>query len=174
MLEKQEGNVGMNLKQVKNAVFWTECRDCVREGMCCSEPIMTWDGRGIVDNYFVYGENGERKSYSGPVVSFGVYSEQKEAAYIKRGREMPFSKGAEDEIVAVSWEQYDGEAYERYQKAFPLVRGFLFEENCTEEQREILKSYLQAFRMVTDGGLWPLYLEMAPEFFRWAKKMKCL
>lgn len=159
----------MNLKQVKNALFQTECAGCVRDGMCCSEPVMTRDARGIIDNYFIYGENSERKSYSGPLVSFGVYSEQKKTAYIDCGQQRKFSKSAVDEIRAVCWDRYDEAAYSRYQAAFPQVREFLFEKDCTREQKEILQIYIKSLRSLTDDALWPLYRELAPDFFTWAR-----
>lgn len=159
----------MNLKQVKNALFQTECAECVRDGMCCSEPLMTRDEKGIIDNYFIYGENSERKSYSGPLVSFGVYSEAKKAAYIDYGQKKWFFRSSEDEIQAATWDRYDEEAYSRYLAAFPQVREFLFEKDCTHEQKEILRTYIKALRRLTDDALWPMYRELAPEFFKWAR-----
>ena len=159
----------MNVNQVRNAIFRTECKNLIRDGLCCSEPIMTRDEKGVIDHYFIYGINREEKTFSGPVASFGIYSESRETAYISASQTRKYSKSPEDEIRAVNWGQYDENAYGRYEETFPLVRDFVYRTHCTEEQKAVLRKYIEALRALTDDGMWPLYRELAPGFFNWAK-----
>ena len=45
----------MNLKNVKAIISLTECYKYISCGAYCSEPIMTKDNKGIIDNYFIFG-----------------------------------------------------------------------------------------------------------------------
>ena len=153
----------MNLFQVKHVIFQTECERLVLDGVCCSEPVMTRDEKGILDHYFLYGEDEALKSYFGPAAVFGIYSDQARTAYIRK-------PAGERAIRALNWNQYDKKAYDLYCETFPRVREFLFRAECSEEEKKVLRAYVESFRRITDGGLWPLYQEIGGEFFQWARE----
>jgi len=160
----------MNFYQVKNAIFQTDCGKQVKDGLCCSYPVMTKDERGIIDHYFIYGWDEERHLFSGPLKCFGIYSDMKQTAYISLPSERGISISPDDELREKNPGYYNKAAYQDFTETFPKVREFLMKENCTNEEKRQLKKYLDGFLDVTDDGLLPVYRELAPDFFNWAER----
>ena len=73
------------LGEIKQKIFRTECKEFLYEGMSRSEPVMTVDEHGIVDNYFIYAGNHEMTMVSPPMIAFGIYSDIGKTAYINTG-----------------------------------------------------------------------------------------
>lgn len=160
----------MNLFQVKNIIFKTECENFILDGLCCSEPIMTKQGKGIVDNYFVYGINTDKHEYTGPIVSFGILSETCEVAYVSKDLNLRY--GENDNIRAQNWSEYDKKAYDLYASSYEKVREFLFEENCSKYKKEELNKYIISMKKIIDKALWPIYKELFPTFFDWVLRVQ--
>lgn len=156
----------MYLRQVKNAIFDTECGRLVRDGMCCSEPILSRDAKGVIDNFFVYCEDWEEGTFSGPAYRFGIYAETRETAYMEKN-ERYFSVGKDVYQSYFRKSILAQEKYEKYSLSYARVREFVLME-CTEEQRDILKGYMQSLEEIIDAKMLPLYWELAPRFFTWA------
>lgn len=156
----------MNLFQVKNIIFKTECENLILDGLCCSEPIMTMLDGKIVDNYFVYGLDREKQEYTGPIVSFGILSDTCEVAYVNKSLNSCY--GENDSISAQNWNEYDKMAYDEYVSAYEKVRNFLFTPSCTEIQKIELKKYITAMEKIIDDALLPVYKELFSDFFEWS------
>lgn len=159
----------MNLFQVKNTIFKTECENLILDGLCCSEPIMTMRDKMIVDNYFVYGLDREKQEYTGPIVSFGILSENCEVAYVNKS--LNSCCGENDCIRAKNWNEYDKGSYNEYVSSYEKVRKFLFVPNCTEEEKIELKRYITSMEKIIDDALFPIYKELFPTFFEWSSKV---
>ena len=156
----------MYLRQVENAIFHTECGRLLRDGMCCSEPIMTRDEKGIIDHFFVYCEDTEEGTFLGPIDRFGIYAEKQEHAYMAENKGY-FSLAEDEQKRFLGNTALTKESYDNYSALYGQVREFVMTE-CTEQQREILQNYLHALREVVDEAMLFLYRELAPEFFMWA------
>lgn len=159
----------MTLFEVKNIIFQTECENLLLDGLCCSEPIMTRDAKGIIDNYFVYDLDRTNKSYSGPIVKFGIYSETTEVSYIDKDMKLGSGKGENDYFSAKNWGVYDNVAYGTYVNSFSYVREFIYENELSTENKKQLKIYLESLRSIIDDSLWEIYMEVNPTFFEWVK-----
>lgn len=156
----------MNLFQVKNVIFKTECENLILDGLCCSEPIMTMKNEKIVDNYFVYGLDRGKKEYTGPIVSFGILSESCEVSYVNKSLDSCY--GESNYISAQNWNEYDKKSYDEYVSSYEKVRNFLFNQNCTETEKLELKRYIMSMEKIIDDALLPIYRELFPDFFMWA------
>lgn len=156
----------MNLFQVKNIIFRTECENLILDGLCCSEPIMTMRDGKIIDNYFVYGLDREKQEYTGPIVSFGILSESGEVAYVNKSINACY--GENDCISAKNWNEYDTGSYDEYVSAYEKVRNFLFNQNCIETEKMELKRYIISMEKIIDDALLPIYRDLFPDFFNWA------
>lgn len=155
-----------SLKEVKSIIFQTECKELIREGLNCSEPVMTQDETGLIDNYFIYACNEDETQFSKPITIFGVYSEQKKKAYSIEKNDF------EDKAYDVDEKPEDSavlSAYNIYSSEYLKVRDFAF-CNCTTEQKESLKRYIDAFRLVSGSVLWHFYQQLFPSFFTWANE----
>lgn len=157
----------MELAQVKSILHETECGKLFFDGMGCSEPILTADKNGLVDNFFVYIVNRDAGTYSGPLARIGLYAEEKTVAYIENSEEEPFSI-APSAVLAVGNRSVLPEEYERYASLYARIREFAFNEQCSDEQKMLLSAYLDALFSVTKEVVFPLYKELAPSFFIWA------
>lgn len=159
----------MYLRQVQNTIFHTACGRLVRDGMCCSEPVMTRDEKGVIDHFFVYCEDEEAGCFLGPTDRFGIYAETAEAAYMAQN-DGYFSLGPDGQRSFGKHPAPTEESYARYGELYRQVREFVMQE-CTDAQREQVKEYLAAFREVVDAEMFFLYRELAPAFFAWADSM---
>lgn len=160
----------MTLYEVKKVIFRTECENLLFDGLCCSEPIMTKDNKGIVDNYFVYGLDRDNKSYSGVIVKFGIYSDSITVAYIDKDIKSKVRKGENDYFPAQNWGCYDNIAYEKYVNTFSEVRDFVFEKTLNHEQKERLRTYIDSLKCIVDDSLWDIYISLNPLFYEWVNE----
>lgn len=157
----------MTIHQVKEAIFRTECENIILDGLCCSEPIMEKKGDTIIDNYFVYAMDREKKSYSGPITSFGICSEQCRVEYVNKNLTGMTGHREEETYRAKNWQEYDVDAYNEYVTLFSVVREFLLKKGCTIEEKNTLGKYVASMKKIVDDALWPIYIELFPSFFDW-------
>ena len=61
----------ISLKKARSTIFSTECGKCIKEGLECSEPIITQDENGLIDNYFVYGCDSEGRHFTNRLLGLG-------------------------------------------------------------------------------------------------------
>lgn len=72
----------MELKQVKALLHQTKCGEMFMDGMGCSEPVLTKDGTGLIDNFFVYLIDKRAGTASGPLARMGLHAESGALAYL--------------------------------------------------------------------------------------------
>lgn len=156
----------LGLRAVKSKLFQTECNQCIREGLYFSEPILTEGEEGLIDNYFVYGQNREATVFSRPSTLFGVYSDLPKKAYIKEGYGFEEKEYVNDLIL--DREEYV-QRYKLYTELYPKVRAFAY-QSCNETQQEELRAYTENLKMVSGKVLWQFYRTLYPEFFEWVKQ----
>ena len=156
----------MYVRQVENAIFHTDCGRLLRDGMCCSEPVMTRDEKGIIDHFFVYCEDEETGAFLGPLARFGIYAEKSEPAYMAENKGY-FSLAEDEQRRFLGSTPLTKESYDNYSELYRQVREFVMTE-CTGQQREVLQKYLHALGEVVDEAMLFLYRELAPAFFSWA------
>jgi hypothetical protein len=155
-----------SLKEIKAVIFKTDCKDLICEGLCCSEPIITKDENGLIDNYFIYACDKKGTKYSKPLAAFGVYSEEGKTAYKKvsldfEDREYCDDNPAND--IEVS------KAYDSYVALYPQVRNLVYTE-CDDTQKKMLAEYVTALKTISGSVLWEFYNKLSPMFFEWVKR----
>ena len=138
------------------------------DGMGCSEPVLTKDGTGLIDNFFVYLIDKRAGTASGPLARMGLHAESGALAYLTSADERPFSILPGD-TVPVNSPAVSKKDYENYSALYAEVREFAFRENCTTYEKTALSNYLAALKSVVSDSLYPFYEELAPAFFEWAR-----
>ena len=158
----------LSLKEAKAAIYQTECGELILDGLYCSEPIMTYGEKGIVDNYFVFSADRLMKQISSPIFRFGIYSDRGEVAYVLEEEEQ--STRIDNELRA-NEDPY--QMYQRYSDLYPIIRSSLIQGNCNVQEKKDLKEYCSILRSFSGSGLWNLYKKLYPTFFDWvADQMK--
>ena len=103
----------MELKQVKALLHQTKCGEMFMDGMGCSEPVLTKDGTGLIDNFFVYLIDKRAGTASGPLARMGLHAESGALAYLTSADERPFSVLPGD-TVPVNSPAVSNKDYENY------------------------------------------------------------
>ena len=161
----------MNLLQVRRALFQSECRKYIKEGMSLSEPIPSKCDDGIIDNYFLYYEDLEEHIISGPTSAFGINSETRTMVYVKTASECQFPIGIDQEIVVEKNLLDIQKFYEKYYAMYETTREIVFCEDCTKDQKDMLADYYMNFSMMFDKRVLALYKALSPEYFQWLEHM---
>ena len=152
------------LGEIKQKIFRTECKEFLYEGMSRSEPVMTVDEHGIIDNYFIYAGNHEMTMVSPPMIAFGIYSDIGKTAYINTGI---YDEGAPLKKNQIDRGIIDEEYIREYERLYRDLRKFVF-QNCDDAQKDVLGKYVEHLYRLSGNGLWEDYLEAVPGFFEWA------
>lgn len=156
----------VSLKQARAIIFKTECRKHIREGLECSEPILTKGEYGLIDNYFIYGCDGESKHFTKPLAGFGVYTEIEKTAYFDKS----FDLEDKDYVSLCEIDiNQSFEAFDKYSETYPKIREFAYKK-CNKDEIEILKIYIENLRIFSGDALYSFYEKLYPEFFEWVYK----
>lgn len=158
----------MELKQVKGLLHQTKCGEMFMDGMGCSEPILTQENTGLIDNFFVYLIDKRAGTASGPLARIGLHAESGSLTYLTSANERPFSV-LPSNTIPVNSSAISNEDYEDYSALYAEVRKFAFKRNCTTAEKTLLSNYLTALRNVVSDSLYPFYGELAPTFFEWSE-----
>lgn len=156
----------MTIKEVKAKIFETECSEKIREGLCCSEPILTIGDKGLIDNYFIYGRDAKRQHFTRPKNCFGIYTNLNEVAYLDRENEF------EEKDYFISEEANIGECfenYDRYVELYPRVREIAYQE-CNDDDKKMLSEYINCFKQFSGDVLFMFYNKLYPAFFKWVNE----
>jgi hypothetical protein len=158
------------LREIESTIFKTDCKECIRYGWNRSQPILTKDENGsLIDNFFSYAENITSDSFSTPLVVFGIYAEEPKTAYKnwipKEEHKTIKNPNGPVEGASVS------KAYARYEEIYPEVRECAFSDNCTDEQKAMVKEYVSCLEKFSGPVVWKYYLELFPSFFEWADSL---
>ena len=156
----------MTIKEVKSRIFETECGEKIREGLFCSEPILTIGKKGLIDNYFIYGRDAKRKHYTRPKSFFGIYTETSEVAYLDKDIEFEEKDYSLSEEVNIE-ECY--EAYDKYVEVYPRIREIAYHD-CDDDSKRLLFEYIRSLRQFSGEILFAFYNELYPTFFEWIKE----
>lgn len=156
----------ISLKKARSIIFSTECGKCIKEGLECSEPILTKGEYGLIDNYFIYGCDGEGKHFTKPLTGFGVYTELEKTAYIDK----TFDLEDKDYVSLNKTDMNKSfEAFDSYSEAYPRIRELVYQQ-CNNDEKEMLKMYLENLRLFSGDVLYSFYEKLYPEFFEWTCK----
>ena len=158
----------MELKQVKALLHQTKCGEMFMDGMGCSEPVLTKDDTGLIDNFFVYLIDNRAGTASGPLARMGLHAESGALAYLASADERPFSV-LPSSTIPVNSSVVSNKDYGNYSALYAEVRKFAFKRNCTTTEKTALSNYLTALRNVVSDSLYPFYEELAPAFFEWSR-----
>lgn len=158
----------MELKQVKALLHQTKCGEMFMDGMGCSEPVLTKDDTGLIDNFFVYLIDKRAGTASGPLARMGLHAESGALAYLASADERPFSV-LPSSTIPVNSSVVSNKDYGNYSALYAEVRKFAFKRNCTTTEKTALSNYLTALRNVVSDSLYPFYEELAPAFFEWSR-----
>lgn len=155
-----------SLKEIKAVIFKTDCKDFICDGLCCSEPIITKDENGLIDNYFIYACDRKGIEYSKPLVTFGVYSDVGKTAYKNPS---PKFEDIDYRDTNPTNEQEALNAYDSYVGLYPQIRGIVFTE-CNENQKRLITEYVSALKAFSGSVLWEYYQKLSPMFFEWVQQ----
>ena len=158
-----------SLREIESIILNTDCDDYLVDGWYRSQPILTKDENGVLmDNYFMYGQDFEGTVFWIPYAVFGIYSDEEKTAYKKETPDSEVKKiTTEEKIDRLA----ANKAYDRYEKIYPQVRECAYSENCTDEQKAIVKEYVSCLEAFSAPVVWKCYLEMFPSFFEWVKSL---
>lgn len=159
----------MELKQVKALLHQTKCGEMFIDGMGCSEPILTKDETGIIDNFFVYLIDEHEEVTTGPLARIGLYAESGTLAYLTSADEHPFSI-LPTSTIHVNFPTVSFDDYDSYSVLYAEVRKYVFKRDCTVAEKSVLLKYLTALRNISSDSLFPFYEELAPSFFEWSRR----
>lgn len=159
----------MELQQVKALLHQTKCGEMFMDGMGCSEPILTKNDTGLIDNFFVYLIDKRAGTASGPLARMGLHAESGALAYLYSADEQPFSVLPAN-TIPVNLSDVSNKEYETYSALYAEVRKFAFKRNCTDAEKITLSNYLIALKRVVSASIYPFYEELAPAFFKWSKQ----
>ena len=155
--------------EIDTLKYTTDCEECIVDGWFCSLPIVTRDNEGkLIDNFFMYGSDFDFKTFSTPLVIFGIYSEEGKTAYKNW---LPPSEVKELTLTEqpASVEEAN-KAFDRYKELYPLLREFAYLE-CNDEQKKLVQEYLVCLEIFSGPILWKFYQELFPAFFEWAQNL---
>ena len=155
-----------SLKEIKAVIFKTDCKDFICDGLCCSEPIITKDENGLIDNYFIYACDSKGTKFSKPLAAFGVYSDAGKTAY--KNVSLDFA----DIDYCTNNPTNDEEAltaYDSYIGLYPQIRELVYKD-CDEGQKKLLVEYMNALKTFSGPVLWAFYNKLSPMFFEWAQQ----
>lgn len=158
----------LSLKKVNSIIFETECARYMRDGMFCSQPILSLGKEGLVDVIFTYNADPINGSISQPLVIFGIYADQKKVAYIKDPAD--FEERAYPNAFDETLEDF-AEMYQRYENLYCKMREWAFRP-YDEEQAAEIREYCKLLKQFSGSGVWTLYHKVAPEFFSWSCQKK--
>lgn len=158
----------MELKQVKAVVNKLPLSNILKEGLAFSEPIMSKEGDKIIDNYFVYAIDYTENQYSGPIATFGVFSDTEEIAYINTDLSNLFKSECNKVFSLNPAPEGIREVFDLYEKTYSLVRDFLFNEEIADQQKTDLRNYINSMKQAVFEDLWKYYTEFVPPFFEWS------
>ena len=160
-----------SLREIEAIVYNTDCKDNVSAGWSSSMPILTKDENGkLIDNYFAYAVDFEGETFSTPINIFGIYSDDEKTAYNKEIPESEVGSITIDEKDKISVEE-ENRAYDRFVELFPAVRECTYSDNCTDEQKAMVKEYVSCLEKFSGPVVWKYYLELFPSFFEWADSL---
>lgn len=154
----------LTIDDVKASIYRTDCKKFIKEGFSCSDPIITKDENGLVDNFFIYAANREESLVTPPIVSFGVYAETKKTAYVVQGNNEPKAQENPKELIANK-----RELRTKYSGLYSEIREFVFTD-CNNDQAQMLQEYISSLKALVGQTLWTHYQSTSPMFFNWAKK----
>lgn len=156
----------MTLNEVKRTIMKTECKMFLCDGLTCSEPMLTRDEKGLIDNFFIYSSNREKTEFSKPIIIFGIYAELCEIAYIK---ECPENRNM---IKGIKLVENDSlfDSFRRYSEIYPYVREVAFTD-CNENDKKKVLEYYDCFKSITNNVVWNYYKEVAPQFIEWVESL---
>lgn len=156
----------MNLKNVKAIISLTECYKYISCGAYCSEPIMTKDNKGIIDNYFIFGRSADLSILEVPDICFGIYSEEKEVAYVNKS----VSEMFEEKKIPESFDDLGSmrASYTKYVELYPEIRAMIKGEK--NKEKDIINQYLFYLKNISGNALYRIYEKMYPGFFLWAQE----
>ena len=154
-----------SIREIKNVIGMTDCKNRIREGMWVSDPIITVEGGKIVDNYFVYSRNADGSMVAGQYLTFGIYTAEKKSAYIKNNENASGIKPLNNSIPG------SAEIYKQYEKDFFEVRKWVMTE-IDAEKKAILNRYIAGIEKLGGTGILEISRKAFPSFFEWADKYK--
>lgn len=152
------------IDDVMASIYRTDCKKFIKEGFFCSDPIITKDENGLIDNFFIYAANRDESLVTPPIVSFGIYAEIKKTAYVKQGTKEPKAQENPKELLANKRELRN-----KYSGLYSEIREFVFKD-CNSDQAQMLQEYISSLKALVGQTLWTHYQSTSPMFFNWAKK----
>lgn len=156
------------INEVKQAILDTDCARYLREGLYRSVPVFSVIDGKLADVFFMYGRNKSATRYIAPMVTFGIFFDEKRTAF------SVVNDSVEAKLSSAEGPQVDPLAtvavYQRIESLYPIVRECAF-GNCDSGQKKAVRDYCSAIEEVSGPVLWEVYRSVAPDFFNWAEAL---
>ena len=154
----------MELREVKETIYHTDCIEYMYDTLECSEPIMSLDESGkIIDNYIVFPRDITNSIIGAPIVKFGIYTSDKIVAYVDESVFDLFDQVVFEEHYENA--EIRNAAFDDYSSLFPIVRE-MFEKKRIRDQ-DAIDSYMLSLNKYSGTVLFSMYKKLFPRFFEW-------
>ena len=164
----------MTYEEITDTLSYGDIRNYVKDGHFFSEAVIGIFQKKIVDVFYLYYFDTKTDIVYPPFARIAVDSAEKTLAYYYKTDKKPFAGVLPDNFVSAK--PYD-DMYKKcsavYEDCYCKIREFAFKTGLADEQKDILKDFLQAFDYIIDKELQPFYFELSPEFWEWLAKNAC-
>jgi len=162
----------MTLEEINALVTIPDLSGVVKDGMCCSEPVMCLIDREWIDVFFTYAVNYDEESYSGPISVFGIDSEKKKVVFIKNSGQWESNKSGDDIVYPADWKEENSVYYDQYAEAYEQMRKAVLSENPPEDSAVRVSAYIDLLRKYVDEALWDFYSVLLGDLQRLTKEQQ--
>ena len=161
----------MTYDDVSGTLYHENFEDYVKDGTFFSKAVLGLFQDKIVDVFFLYGYDNITKIIYQPVARIAADSSEQTLEYYHKTDEKPFNSTLPENFVSkIPFDETYEKCAEIYGDCYCKIREFAFKSDLTEEQKTILKDYVQAFDYIINDELKPFYYELSPEFWEWLVK----
>ena len=161
----------MTYDDVSGTLYHENFIDHIMDGTFFSKAVIGLFQDKIIDIFFLHSYDNTSGIIYQPYARIAADSVEQTLVYYHKVDEKPFASTLPEEFVTkIPYDETYENAADVYGDRYCKIREFAFKENPTDEQKTILKEYLQAFDYIIDKELQPFYFELSPEFWEWLAK----
>ena len=156
---------------IKGSLFHENFEEYIMLGMFFSKAVISLFQDKIIDVFYLYSYDNFTKIVSPPYARIAIDSTENTLAFYYKTDKKPFASTLPENFVSkIPYDETFIKWTAVYEQWYCKIREFAFQENLGDEQKTILKEFLQAFDYIIDKELQPFYFELSPEFWEWLVK----
>jgi len=163
--------MNITYKKIVNALSHDTIKAFVPLGVFYSKAVISLFQDKVVDCFFLHSYNRSTEIIYPPYARISIDSANKTFAYYHVD-DKPFLHNMPENFISSII--CDGTFKNRrnvYEDSYVKIRGFAFQKNISDIQKDILKDYKSSFEYIIDKEIQPYYYELSPGFWNWLEKM---